>query len=127
MAKQSTQAGLPPDAQRMRTWSFGQIKHWAANDNPFESEELKTLLDRWTDAAHPFGDMPIVIISRGVPEAGDPEVEREHQRNQAELLRLSTKTRQVIARRSRHEVMLDEPAIDVAAIRDVLKAAGGAR
>lgn len=124
MAKQSTRAGLPPGAQRMRTWAFGQVKHWATNDNPFEGEELKTLLDRWTGAPHPFGDMPIVVISRGIPEAGDAEVEREHERNQTELLRLSTRTRQIIARKSRHEVMLDEPEIDVAAIREVLAAVG---
>lgn len=120
MVAKSTRTGLPPDAQRMRTWSYGQTKHWATNDNPFEGEELKTLLERWTGAPHPLGDMPVVILSRGIADASEPEVEREHERNQTELLRLSTRSRQIIAKRSRHEIMLDEPELEVAAIRDVL-------
>jgi hypothetical protein len=31
---------LPPEVQRIREWSVGQIRHWASNDNPFEGEEL---------------------------------------------------------------------------------------
>jgi len=120
--KQAARNGLPPDAQRMRIWAFGQAKHWATNDNPFEGEELATLLARWTGAPHPLGALPIVVLSRG--RAGsDSTVEQEHVRNQAELLRLSRRTRQVIARRSGHEVSLDEPELVVAAIRDVLAAA----
>ena len=34
---------LPADAQGMRTWAFGQVKHWAQSDNPFENEELAGL------------------------------------------------------------------------------------
>ena len=122
MVAQSTRAGLPPDAQRMRTWSFGQVKHWASNDNPFEGEELKSLLDRWTGNEYPFGDLPVVVLSRGRTDSNDAEAEREHERNQRELLRLSRRARQVVARRSGHEIMLDEPELEVAAIRDVLAA-----
>ena len=35
---------LPPEARRMREWSLSQIKHAASNDNPFEAEELATML-----------------------------------------------------------------------------------
>ena len=31
---------LPADAQRMRTWSYAQVKMHISNDNPFEAEEL---------------------------------------------------------------------------------------
>src|SRR4029434_2180171 len=89
---------LPLDAQRMRAWAFGQVKHWATNDNPFEGEELASLLARWTGAPYPFGDLPVMVLSRG--RAGtNTTVEQEHVRNQAELLRLSRKSLQVIARR----------------------------
>jgi pimeloyl-ACP methyl ester carboxylesterase len=121
MVRQAAQEGLPADAQRMRTWSFGQVKHWAANDNPFEGEELKSLLARWTTTPVPFGDMPVVVLSRGIAEA-DSAVEREHERNQAELLKLSRRARQVIARGARHNVMIDAPDVTIAAIRDVLAA-----
>lgn len=121
MQAQAARNGLPPDAQRMRIWAFGQAKHWATNDNPFEGEELASLLARWTGSPYPLGDMPVVVLSRGRAGA-DSVVEQEHTRNQAELLRLSRKSSQVMARRSGHEVSLDEPELVVAAIRDVLAA-----
>jgi len=61
------------------------------------------------------------VLSRGRP-GSDSTVEQEHVRNQTELLRLSRRSRQVVARRSGHEVSLDEPELVVAAIRDVLLA-----
>jgi len=121
MQAQAARAGLPPDAQRMRIWAFGQVKHWATNDNPFEGEELASLLARWTGTPYPFGDRPVVVLSRGRPGA-DTTVEQEHVRHQAELLRLSRRSRQVVARRSGHEVSLDEPELVVAAIREALVA-----
>jgi pimeloyl-ACP methyl ester carboxylesterase len=120
MTARAAVTGLSPDANRMRAWSFGQIKHWATNDNPFEAEELASLLARWRDLPHALGDMPVVVLSRGQPDSDDPVVEREHTANQAELLRLSRRARQVIARKSRHMVMVDEPELTVDAIRDVL-------
>jgi pimeloyl-ACP methyl ester carboxylesterase len=113
---------LPPDAQRMRAWAFAQGKHWATNDNPFEAEEMAHLLARWTGTEYPLGDMPLVVLSRGRPDSDDPNVEEEHTRNQAEFLRLSRSARQVIAQRSGHEILLDEPELVVVAIREVLTA-----
>jgi len=123
MVKQAGRPGLPPDAQRMRTWSYGQLEHWAANDNPFEGEELAALLARWSTKPHAFGDMPIVVLSRGRPESADTVREREHERGQAELLTLSRRARQVIARRAGHGILIEEPEVTIAAIRDVLAAA----
>lgn len=113
---------LPQDAQRMRAWAFGQIKHWATNDNPFEGEELAAMLARQKEKPHPFGDMPLVVLSRGLSDA-DKDVEDEHTRNQAALVKLSSAGKQVIAQNSGHEILLSEPALVVAAIRDVLAAA----
>ena len=116
---------LPADAQRMRAWAHSQVKHYAANDNPFEGEELAAMLaeQRWT--AHPLGNMPLVVLSRGIAEHRGPEgnaAEDEHTRNQAALVRLSSSGRQVIASKSGHHVLLDEPELVVTAIRDVLAA-----
>jgi pimeloyl-ACP methyl ester carboxylesterase len=114
---------LPADAQRMRAWAFAQVKHWAANDNPFEGEELAALLGRWRGREHALGDMALVVLSRGAPEhlgAEGQGVEEEHARNQAELVGLSRKGKQIIARHSGHEVLLDEPHLVVSAIRELL-------
>ena len=107
---------LPADAQRMRAWSFSQLKHWATNDNPFEGEELVALLKKRTEEKHLLGDMPLIVLSRG------QEIDDEHSRNQAELVSLSRRGRQVIARRSGHEIMITEPDLVVTAIRDTLGA-----
>lgn len=114
---------LPTDAQRMRRWSFSQVKHWATNDNPFEGEELAALLAQQSKNKHPFGNMPLVVLSRGISETGGPDAqEDEHNRNQAELVGLSTVGKQIIARHSGHEIMITEPDLVVSAIRDILAA-----
>lgn len=110
---------LPQDAQRMRAWAFAQVKHWAANDNPFEAEELAALLARWTGTAYPLGDMPVIVLSRGRPDPDEAQ-EEEHQANQVELLGLSRSARQIIAHRSGHQILLEEPELVVAAIREVV-------
>jgi len=72
---------LPADVQRMRVWSFSQIKHWATNDNPFEGEELAALLAQQGKKKHPFGDLPLIVLSRGMREhegAKGQSTEDEH-------------------------------------------------
>jgi pimeloyl-ACP methyl ester carboxylesterase len=114
---------LPPDAQRMRAWAFSQVKQWATNDNPFEAEELSALLSEKGKNEHPLGDMPLIVLSRGMPEnegADGRAVEDEHKRNQAALVALSSAGKQIIARRSGHEIMITEPDLVVTAIRDMV-------
>src|SRR5439155_14818862 len=99
-------------ARRMRAWAFSQIKHWAANDNPFEGEELAALIAEQAKKEHPLGGMPLSVLSRGIPENEGPSgraVEEEHQRNQAALVALSSVGKQVLARRSGHEILISEP------------------
>jgi pimeloyl-ACP methyl ester carboxylesterase len=122
MVAQARRERLSADANRMRVWAYGQVKHWATNDNPFEAEELASLLARWRGKPHVLGDVPIVVLSRGRPESSDTMREREHERNQAELLGLSRRSRKVVARNSGHSILIDEPEVTIAAIRDVLAA-----
>jgi len=117
---------LPADAQRMRTWSYGQVKMQISNDNPFEGEELGTLRAQRTRTAYVLGDLPLIILSRGLPEdssAAGRKGEEEHKSEQAELVALSRNGKQVVATRSGHHIPLDEPDLVVAAIRDVIQAA----
>jgi pimeloyl-ACP methyl ester carboxylesterase len=117
---------LPADAQRMRAWAFSQVKHWATNDNPFEAEELAAMLAEQGKKGHPLGDMPVIVLSRGIPEHEGPEggaTEDEHKRNQATLVAQSSVGKQIIARHSGHEILISEPDLVVTAIRDVGAAA----
>jgi len=112
-ATESPYNKLPADAQRMRRWSFSQVKHWATNDNPFEGEELAALAAELRKP-YPLGNLPLVVISRGL------DADEEHNRNQSALVGLSRHGRQVIAKHSVHEIMITEPDVVVQAIREVL-------
>lgn len=117
---------LPPDAQRMRTWALSQVKTYAANDNPFEGEELARMRADRTKNAQPLGDIPLVVLVRGRPDDQGPGAqarEDEHRQEQVALSGLSRKGRYVIADRSAHHVQLDQPDLVVTAIRDVIAAA----
>ena len=106
----------------MRTWAFAQVKHWATNDNPFEGEELSSLLEIQKQK-HPLGNIPLLVLTRGMWEDESPKakgVEEEHLKNQTELLNLSGNSKQIIAHHSRHEIMIYEPDVVLTAIRDVL-------
>jgi len=114
---------LPPDAQRMRTWTLGQLKHALSNDNPVEAEELGLLRADRARSPHPLGDLPLVVLSRGLAD-GDAAEEEGHRAEQRQLVGLSRSGRQVVAERSGHHIPLQQPELVVAAIRDVLASRG---
>ncbi len=43
---------IEADAQRMRTWSYAQVKMHISNDNAFEAEELALLRTERTRRSH---------------------------------------------------------------------------
>jgi pimeloyl-ACP methyl ester carboxylesterase len=114
---------LPADAQRMRTWSYAQVKMHISNDNPFEAEELGLLRAERTRREHVLDDMPLIVLSRGLPQDSSPAgrtSEDEHRSDQAALVALSPVGKHIIAKRSGHHIPLDEPELVVDAIRDVV-------
>ena len=116
---------LPSDAQRMRTWALGQLGHVAATVNPVEIEELAWLRAERAKQPTPLGDRPLVVLTRGMPEETGPDApaqEAEHRRDHEKIAGLSRQGRLVVATKSRHHVQLDEPALVVQAIREVVTA-----
>ena len=117
---------LPPDAQRMRTWTLGQLGHVAAAVNGFEDEELAALRAERTKSQHPLGDMPLIVLTRGIPEEHGPDakaLEEEHRQDHAAIAAMSRNGRLVIATHSGHHVQLDEPELVIKSIREMLAAA----
>lgn len=116
---------LPIEAQRMRTWALGQVKHVVAAVNPVESEELAALRASRTEGGreHPLGALPLVVLTRGLPEEQGPDakaMEADHRRDHVAAAALSTRGTLIVAERSGHHVQLDEPDLVVSAIRQVL-------
>ena len=117
---------LPADAQRMRTWTLGQVGHVIAGVNPFDIEELANLRSMQTKNKFPFGDMPLIVLARGLPEAEGPNAkyeEDEHRKDQQALAALSSKGRLIIAEKSGHHIQLDQPELVIRSIREVVEAA----
>jgi pimeloyl-ACP methyl ester carboxylesterase len=116
---------LPLEAQRMRTWALGRVGHVAAGQNPFEIEELAGLRAERAKSEHPLGNMPLIVLTRGIPDEQGPDapaLEDEHKKDHAVIAALSTAGRQIIATHSGHHVQLDEPALVVTMIQQVLEA-----
>jgi pimeloyl-ACP methyl ester carboxylesterase len=115
---------LPADAQRMRTWALAQVKHYAASVNPFEGEELALMIADEKKTAHPLGDIPLTVLSRGTSAHGKEEqwIEDDRIKGQAAMVNLSAKGRQIIATGSGHHIQIEAPELVINSIRDVLAA-----
>ncbi len=115
---------LPAEAQAMRTWALGRWQHIAAAVNPAESDELVALrADRQARGEHPLGDLPLVVLTRGLPEEEGPDaaaVEAEHREEHTALAHWSTRGELVVAEHSGHHIQLEQPDLVVSAIRRVL-------
>jgi hypothetical protein len=115
---------LPPEARSMRVWSLSQIKHAASNDNPFEVDELAAMLAERKKRENVLGDLPLIVISRGLPDEDGPEaVQREetHRKDQAALVTLSSAGKQTVAAKSGHHVLLDERGVVASAVREIVQ------
>src|SRR5262249_40726679 len=93
--------------------------------NSFEIEELMGLRAERLKSEHALGALPLVVITRGLPDEDGPDAaarEEEHRRDSAVLASMSTAGRQVIAVHSRHHVHVDEPQLVVTTIQTVVGA-----
>lgn len=116
---------LPTDAKRMRSWALSQLKLYAATDNPFDAEELALMIAEKKKKEHPLGDIPLVVLTRGMAQEQGPNgraAEDEHKRNQTQLVGLSSIGKQVFAAHSRHHIQIEEPELVVTSIKNVLAA-----
>jgi len=119
---------LPADAQRMRTWALGRVGHVLAAVNPFEHEELASLRAQAESDPHSLGDLPLVVLTRGLPGETGPDAparEQDHKQELAAIARRSRRGQNAIAAQSGHHIQLAEPQLVVSAIREVATAVRG--
>ena len=125
-ANEAPRNKLPSDAQRMRTWSLSRWQHFVAGSNPAESDELVELMAR-EKGEHPLGNMPLVVITRGVSDETGPDaktLEEDHQQDQASMVRFSQNGRRVIATHGGHHIQLDEPELVIQTVHEVIASIG---
>jgi len=115
---------LPPEAKQMRSWALGQIGHIAAGVNPVEVEEIALLRKERLDTPQVYGDMPLIVITRGIPESDETAAGIEDRRQSHKAIAsASRRGRWLIAEKSGHHVQIEQPDVVVTAIHDVLGAA----
>jgi hypothetical protein len=56
----------------MRSWVLSRWQHLAAHVNPFEAEELALLRSERERGGHSLGDMPLIVVTRGIADEDGP-------------------------------------------------------
>jgi len=115
---------LPDSAQRMRTWALGRVEHVVAAQNPAENEELAELHAQRMKSDKPLGDLPLVVVVRGLPEEQGPAAaarEAERRKDFELVAAFSRRGKLVVAEKSAHHIHLQQPELVVAIIRDMTK------
>ena len=114
--------GLEDDENFRKLPVRNQYLHrWAMSQHPLRStstmaDECAAALDRATQRqAHPLGNRPLVVIRTNNDTGGYAEL-------QAQLLQLSSNSREVVAGQSSHMVIIDEPDLVIRAIRETVNA-----
>jgi pimeloyl-ACP methyl ester carboxylesterase len=124
---------LPPEAQRaVRTMGFRPAT-LAAIASEFGALEESAREVR--EQAGRLGDLPLVVLRHGRPGPTAPgvspalaaSIEQTASAVQDELAALSTRGRVITATQSGHDVHIDQPALVVDAIRDVVAAVRAGR
>lgn len=113
---------LPAAVQRLQLWATGQPKHWAATSNDYGAEEAERLYKTDHATEHPLGSIPLIVLSQDMTKRTD-EHAKIHMRTQATMAGYSTRGRQIIVPGAGHHIQLEQPAVVVDAIRQVLVAA----
>lgn len=68
-------------------------------------------------ATNGLGEIPLIVYA---PDDVEPQISAVHQRLQAQLLTLSSNSRQVIAKKAGHNIQAEEPQLVIDAILDVV-------
>ncbi|HZI40969.1 MAG TPA: alpha/beta hydrolase [Gemmatimonadaceae bacterium] len=118
---------LPAEARAMRSWALQRWQHAAAANNPFELEELADLRNRYAGKQFPLGDLPLIVITRGLPDdttADGQTREAEHRANHLAVSHFSRVGKLIVAERSGHHIQIEQPDLVANAIRDILAQIG---
>jgi pimeloyl-ACP methyl ester carboxylesterase len=120
--------GLPDDAYaqlQATTATTGFFETLLAEMSAAEESRAKVRALRITS----FGNMPLIVLSRGlwesIPQLSDAEYQQltaEWQAMQSALPALSSKSKQIIAEQSGHFIQLDQPDLVIDAIREMVEA-----
>jgi pimeloyl-ACP methyl ester carboxylesterase len=122
---------LPAHAQKARLWALSHPKLSAAGED-YWPEELQQMHATRRANQHPLGDIPLVVLAAGKQEGGGPppglsadewkRLTEEKRRQKADQASLSSNSKFVVDPKSAHHIHLDDPALVIDSIREVVEA-----
>jgi pimeloyl-ACP methyl ester carboxylesterase len=110
---------LPAQEQAWRLWALAQPSHWAATQDSYFGEEAQKLYLWAGSAAHPLGNLPLIVLSRKTPDKPSA-IDLDHETHQHELVALSSKGELVFVAGTGHHIQIDRPDAVTAAIARIL-------
>jgi hypothetical protein len=122
---------LSVEDQKAELWAITQpfLPISVGSELDSSQEEIAVWYSAKKISTTPLGDMPLIVISRG--EGGYPDTKEvtgkqlddERKEEQAELTKLSHNSKQIIAEHGGHNIHVEDPALVIGAIREVVDAA----
>src|SRR5262245_56207485 len=122
---------LPERSQQMRLWARSQPHYNPARSSELFDlfpEEMDSLYSERAKSKNSLGAMPLIVLTSTISQYGTADeqtrtrLSEDRKRLQADLLTLSTNSKQIVAEKSGHHIQLDEPGLVVDAIEQVVKA-----
>lgn len=122
---------LPLKIQQIRLWAVAQPNYNPARISEFDfiGEEIASIYEERRKLPQTLGDMPLIVLSRGVneypdtDEAVNKQLIEDHERLQVDLTTLSSNSKHIIAKTSGHHIQLDDPDSVTTAIKQVVNSA----
>lgn len=114
---------LRAQAQRYRVWALQHPACRQGGDDLF-AEQMAAFYNRWAKDPHPLGDLPLVVVmggQRSGPPPGLSDADWRSDSVRIDLSRLSSPGRLVTDSLSGHHAQLDNPALVVRIIRDMIR------
>lgn len=119
---------LPPGAKRVWQWAAARPMYRASlsAELDWSPEELARMHQQRLTNRASLGDLPLVVLARSTGDYPDgmqisaDSLERERLALQADLAALSNRGRLVVANHSGHNIHLDDPALVIASVHDVV-------
>jgi pimeloyl-ACP methyl ester carboxylesterase len=118
---------LPRYDQEMQIWAQSQpvYRKAAGNEMNWSPEDVADMYANKGKPEYMLGNIPLIVISKGdggysgLPDSA--ELENERLKLQDELSHLSTNARHIIDKKSGHNIHLEDPALVIDAIKQVIR------
>ncbi len=110
-------AEYPPTVRPAAKAQFSQTRHCQTTYDELAAWDESSAQVR--AARHPLGHLPLVVLTHGISPLG-PQGEQVWQALQRDLAGLSSDSAHIIATRSGHYILLEQPDLVIAAIKQVL-------